>query len=338
MHIKMEYIWIDGTSPTSRLRSKTKVLETKEVPTKASEFPEWGFDGSSTEQAKGSSSDCVLKPVFACPDPLREGDHRLVMCEVFDAKGNPHVTNTRALLRPVAEKHNDQDAWFGFEQEYTMFRRSRPLGWPDTGYPAPQGPFYCGVGADEVFGRDLVEEHMDACLAAGLDLSGVNAEVMPGQWEFQVGPVPPLEGSDQLHLARYILYRLAEKHEITIKLDPKPMSGDWNGAGCHTNFSTNDMRAGGGMGVIEAALPRLESQHDYHITRYGDGIKHRLTGAHETCSYKEFKSGVGDRGASVRIPLTVAQDGHGYLEDRRPCANIDPYVVSRLLLETICGE
>ena len=331
MPIQAEYIWVDGAEPTKTLRSKTKI-----VPDGTTEFPEWGFDGSSTNQAAGHFSDCILKPVFNCPDPIRGGGARLVLCEVFQSSGKPHPTNTRAPLRAVAERHAAREAWYGFEQEYTMFHNGRPLGWPDHGYPAPQGPFYCGVGADEVFGRAIVEEHMSACLAAGLKLSGVNAEVMPGQWEFQIGPVGPLEVGDHVLVARWLLYRIGEDYDVNMALHPKPIAGDWNGAGAHTNFSTKEMRAEGGLAAIEAAMPKLEARAQLHIEHYGDGIEQRLTGKHETCSYKQFKYGVGDRGASVRIPLQVSQDGKGYLEDRRPCANVDPYVVARLLLETIC--
>lgn len=333
--IKAEYVWIDGTTPTPRLRSKTRVL----LRPSNDDMPDWGFDGSSTNQADGSNSDCILKPVCVREDPLRErgGPHYLVMCAVMNPDGTPHATNTRALLEPIAQMHESAESWFGWEQEYTMYRGTRPLGWPEQGYPAPQGPFYCGVGADEVFGRQIVEEHLDACIAAKIQISGVNAEVMPGQWEFQVGPVPPLEGSDQLHLARYLLYRIAEKHGVTVSLSPKPMRGDWNGAGCHTNFSTNRMREAGGKEFIERAIHRLEKQHAYHIANYGDGIEQRLTGLHETCSYKEFTHGNSDRGASIRIPVDVQRTGRGYFEDRRPCANIDPYVVARLMLETCLG-
>jgi glutamine synthetase len=98
------------------------------------------------------------------------------------------------------------------------------------------------------------------------------------------------------------------------------------------------MRQEGGLAVIEDACRKLEKRHDLHISHYGDGIESRLTGLHETCSYAEFRWGIGHRGASIRIPLHVAQDGHGYLEDRRPCANIDPYVVTRLMLESVCGD
>ncbi|MFT7518727.1 MAG: glutamine synthetase [Kiritimatiellia bacterium] len=331
MPIKAEYIWIDGTEPTHLLRSKTKIL-----PDGTTDFPDWGYDGSSTNQAKGNFSDCILKPVFVCPDPIRRGKSVLVLCEVYDSNGKPHSSNSRAPLREVAARHVDKEPWYGIEQEYTMFQNARPLGWPERGYPAPQGPFYCGVGANEAFGRDIVEEHMDACLEAGLTLSGVNAEVMPGQWEFQIGPCGPLQVSDHLIIARWLLYRIGENYDVSMALHPKPVPGDWNGAGAHTNFSTKAMREEGGMEVILAAMPKLEARHDIHIAAYGSGIEQRLTGLHETCSYREFMFGVGHRGASVRIPLQCSQEGKGYLEDRRPNANIDPYLVARLMLETIC--
>lgn len=336
--IKAEYIWMDGTQPTKKLRSKTKILEKASWLDRKAEFPRWGFDGSSTGQASGEKSDCLLQPVFHCLDPVRGGDHMLVLCEVRDFNDQPHPTNTRALLRADLERYAKHEPLFGIEQEYTMFRGMRPLGWPEGGYPAPQGPFYCGVGADEVFGRPVVEQHLEACLTAGLTISGLNAEVMPGQWEFQVGPEGPLEVSDQLLIARWLLYRIGEDHGVSLSLDAKPVRGDWNGAGAHTNFSTKEMRQEGGLAVIEDACRKLEKRHDLHISHYGDGIESRLTGLHETCSYAEFRWGIGHRGASIRIPLHVAQDGHGYLEDRRPCANIDPYVVTRLMLESVCGD
>lgn len=337
--IKARYIWSDGTKPTAMLRSKTKIMpdDKTSYQNAIDAYPMWVFDGSSTNQATGGNSDCLLQPVFSCPDPIRGGSAVMVLCEVLNPDGTPHESNTRAKLRPVEARHRDEECWFGIEQEYTMFKKGRPLGWPEGGYPAPQGPFYCGAGADEVFGRRLVERHLDACLAAGLGISGINAEVMPGQWEFQVGPLSALEVSDHLLIARWLLYQLGEDDEIAVTLDAKPVRGDWNGAGAHTNFSTKAMREDGGIDAIWAACDRLKERAAVHIEHYGPGVEQRLTGLHETCSYKEFRAGVSDRGASVRIPTNVAAEGKGYLEDRRPNANIDPYVVARLMIETICG-
>ena len=333
--IKAEYIWIDGHKPTAKLRSKTKVFE---GPVKSlDDISMWGFDGSSTMQAEGSDSDCMLKPVYYLPDPIRGGDDILVMNEVRKPDGSIHESNTRARLVEIAEKHKDEDAWFGIEQEYTFFKGRSPLGWPNGGYPAPQGPFYCGVGADEVFGRDIVEDHMDICLQAGIQISGINAEVMPGQWEFQVGSLGPLEVSDQLWIARWILYRIAENYGVNATLHPKPVKGDWNGAGAHANFSTKPMRENGGLKIIESACEKLGRKHEEHIAVYGAHNEERLTGLHETCALHEFRYGVSDRGASIRIPMDTANNGKGYLEDRRPSANMDPYQVCAALIETTCG-
>jgi glutamine synthetase len=326
---KAEYIWIDGTEPTARLRSKTKVLPN------GAELPIWGFDGSSTNQAPGSNSDCVLQPVLALPDPIRGGDNKLVMCEVLLTDMSPHRTNTRAQLRPVAERYASQQPLFGIEQEYTFFKKAHPLGFPAGGFPAPQGFYYCGVGADEVYGRDVVEKHLDNCLDAGLAISGINAEVMPGQWEFQVGPLGPLDVADQLWLARWLLYRTAEEFGISATLDPKPVKGDWNGAGAHTNFSTKAMRES--YDPIITACEALGAKADEHVQNYGADIEHRLTGAHETAPWHSFSYGVSDRGASVRIPWQVEMDKKGYIEDRRPNANCDPYVVTRMIVDTVCA-
>ncbi len=334
---KAEYIWIDGAEPTAKLRSKGKVVPMGEAP------PLWGFDGSSTNQAPGENSDCVLNPVFVCKDPIRGGDHKLVMCEVLLPDMSPHPSNTRAACAELAEKYGDFDTWFGIEQEYTFFDGIKPLGWPDNGFPAPQGGYYCGVGSDEVFGRPIVEAHLDACLEAGLMVSGINAEVMPSQWEFQIGPLGAPLVADQLWVARWLLYRVGEDVHIsdspnkgvTARLDPKPVQGDWNGAGAHCNFSTQQMREN-----YEACIDAAEAlgrNHDLHIANYGDRIEERLTGLHETCSYREFRYGVSDRGASVRIPWQVHRDGKGYIEDRRPNANCDPYKVTELILGTVCG-
>ena len=335
--IKAEYIWLDGQKPTSQLRSKTKILDNKI--TKLSELPEWGFDGSSTSQAEGHFSDCKLKPVSFFPDPIRGVPHILVLCEVFTANGEIHPTNTRAHLREIEAKYKNQDAWFGIEQEYTLFKKDgRPLGFPAKGFPAPQGPYYCGVGSSNIVGRELIEVHLEACLEAGLTVSGINSEVMPGQWEFQIGTLGALAVSDQMWIARWLLHRLSEDYDVVVSFAPKPVDGDWNGAGAHVNFSTKQMRAAGGIKAIENACKLIGNKRKEHIDVYGAGNEKRLTGKHETCSINEFRYGVSDRGASIRIPMATANSKKGYLEDRRPAANMDPYQVCARLIETVGGS
>lgn len=338
MPLIAEYIWIDGTEPTSLVRSKTKVIVNFEGSIDLDSFPIWAFDGSSTNQAPGDDSDCILQPVAYVPDPIRTGNSFLVMCEVLNPDRTPHTTNKRALLRKLMEEGAaSEEPWVAFEQEFTFFEGSKPLGFPqERRYPAAQGPYYCGVGADEVYGREIVEEHLVACLDAGIELTGINAEVMPGQWEFQCGGpgVDPLRASDHLWMARWLLYRIGEDMGVSATLDPKPVPGDWNGAGMHTNYSTAAMRGPGGQGAIETACERLAQHHSVHLQAYGAGNEGRLTGRHETCSYEEFRYGVADRTGSIRIPRLVAETGSGYLEDRRPAANADPYEVCTLLLRS----
>lgn len=346
-----EYIWMDGNDPVQTLRSKTRVVSTDAL--HPEQYPVWSFDGSSTQQSPGSNSDLLLKPVCVVKDPIRVGrinNNRLVMCEVLKEDGKtPHETNTRARLRSVLDEGASKTKpWFGFEQEYTLYDGARPVGWPQDSKGIPgreQGPYYCGVGYDEVAGRDLVERHLQACLDAGLMIYGVNAEVMLGQWEFQIGhrgfgneTADPLTVSDHLHIARWLLFRLGEEHELTATLHCKPELGNWNGAGCHTNFSTEDMRnPESGRTSIGEAIAKLRPVHDDHIAEYGDGLEARLTGEHETCRINEFRAGPADRGASIRIPRHVEEQGYGYLEDRRPGANCDPYRVCARILKTICA-
>ena len=325
MH-KLDYLWLDGCTPT-QIRYKTKVV--KDFGNSVVGVPIWGFDGSSTEQADGGSSDCVLKPVRVYPNPL-ESDSSIVLCEVFNVDDTPHQSNTRRLLEETIPDGIDE--WVGFEQEYTLYKDGWPLGWPPLEEPAPQGDYYCGRNIGEKVSRT----HLDACIEAGISICGTNAEVMLGQWEYQIGAGGSLHMSDDLWVARWLMERICEKHELVVSLHPKPIEGDWNGAGCHTNFSTKEMREEGGYEKILEACEKLSNNPQEHIDAYGVDNDKRLTGLHETCSITEFRYGVSDRGASIRIPWQVEKDGKGYLEDRRPASNCDPYVVSQKLVETIC--
>jgi len=333
--VQAEYIWIDGSGEF--LRSKTRTLDS--LPKTVDDYPLWNFDGSSTNQAHGSDSDVFLKPVAVYKDPFRLGNNRLVLCETLDNKLQPHPTNNRRRCLQTMDAVKNEHPWFGMEQEYTLLDADHhPFGWPKSGFPGPQGPYYCGVGADKVYGRDVVEAHYRCCLYAGIQISGTNAEVMPGQWEFQVGPCEGIKMGDQLWVARFLLHKVAEEFGIIASLDPKPMAGDWNGAGCHTNFSTEKMRKPGGYKEIINAIESLSHAHLEHIAYYdpsgGKDNERRLTGRHETASIGQFSYGVASRAASVRIPRQTEVDGYGYFEDRRPSSNCDPYSVTDAIVRT----
>jgi len=327
---KFEYIWLDGYKPEANLRSKTKVLLLDKYDGAVDVLPDWSFDGSSTQQAEGHSSDCVLKPVRVYLDPARKNGY-LVMCEVYTADDKPHPSNHRALIEDESDNY-----WFGFEQEYVIMDNGKPVGFPADGYPAPQGPYYCAVGQGNVVARDFVEEHLDLCLEAGISLTGVNAEVMLGQWEYQCFGKGAKKSSDDLWVSRYLLYRLSESYGFKIDIHPKPVKGDWNGSGMHANFSNEEMRTVGGEKLFMDICESFRPHHAEHIAVYGSSNEQRLTGLHETQSIDAFSYGVSDRGSSIRIPVTVPQNGwKGYLEDRRPASNANPYLVVERIIKSI---
>eukprot|EP00762_Andalucia_godoyi_P007116 ANDGO_01882.mRNA.1 Glutamine synthetase cytosolic isozyme 1-2 len=343
-YYQAEYVWVGGSGRDIRSKSRTLPVS---LPQRPECLPIWNFDGSSTGQAPGSDSEVLLKPQAVYKDPFRPiptGDgytglpNIIVICDCYKPDMTPVPGNTRVFAERVFSQKKELIPWFGMEQEYVMFSASEnwPLGWPRGGYPGEQGPYYCSVGAEVSFGRELVEAHYRACLYAGIRISGVNAEVMPGQWEFQVGPCEGISVGDQLLCARYILARIGEDFGVRISYDPKPIPGDWNGSGCHTNFSTLPMREDGGWKLIAEACDKLGARHSEHIIAYGEGNERRLTGHHETAPMDKFTWGVANRGASIRVPRDTHRLQKGYLEDRRPASNCDPYLVPALIYETTC--
>lgn len=361
----LEYVWIDGHN---ELRSKIKIISSSDEIKQDDdckntlshngveiEVPMWNFDGSSTHQSFNNESDVGLKPVrlyknpFFNPRPWDLADAYLVLCECYEKDGvTPHASNTRAECSEASVKYAEHECMFGIEQEYVLFNNlsilsnatTSPLPYKWTSKEDPgcgeQGPYYCSVGGDRSLGRLISDHHLVYCLRAGIKICGTNAEVMASQWEFQIGTSDALRVCDDLIMARYILHRITEEHNCTASLHPKPHTTSWNGSGAHTNFSTKTMRDSGGLEHIVDACEKLRATHSSHIAVYGEHNEERLTGTHETSSYDKYSWCAGDRGCSVRIPLQVVQNKRGYLEDRRPASNCDPYIVTSALMHSIC--
>lgn len=319
-----EYIWIGGNG---ELRSKTRIISL----VNPNDIPEWNYDASSTGQAHSNgNTEGILKPVAYYVNPLRKVNNfnsLLVLCETYNINGIPLETNHRHNAKRIFDAKPDEEPWYGLEQEY-FINVLKDGGVKNIFH------HYCGITENGIE-RQIVEKHLSVCLEAGLTISGINAEVAERQWEFQVGPCEGIKAGDELIVARYLLERIAEEFNATICFEPKPEMLA-NGSGCHTNFSTKSMREENGIEKIYKAIDRLKANHHEHIKNYGNDNEYRLTGHHETASYKTFSWGKGTRNTSVRIPNQVVRDGCGYFEDRRPAANIDPYLVTSLIFKTCC--
>ena len=335
--IIVEYVWLGGKK---ELRSKTRVIHTNLMDFKGLEdIPDWNYDGSSTDQAVGTDSEVIIKPRALFKDPTNMGF--IVMCDTWTPDDKPLGTNRRHWAEELFNKKKDEEPWFGIEQEYFLIDKGTgfPLGF--GGKESCQGRYYCSNGTGNAMGREIVEEHMHICLAAGIKLSGTNAEVAPGQWEYQVGPCTGIDAGDQLWISRFLLIRVAEKHDVIVNFEPKPLGedwGEWNGSGCHTNYSTKKMREGAagktGLDFINDALEKLDKNHMKHMAVYGEGNEERMTGKYETARYDTFTKGIANRGASIRIGNKTFKDKKGYFEDRRPSSNMDPYDVTGIMFET----
>ena len=344
MLLHLEYIWIGGNN---EIRSKTKIITFKKNPNdlcNPTSFPIWNYDGSSTGQASGSDSEVLLKPVRVYDNPFpiytKHKDFKmlLILCETLNKNQTPHSTNTRHKAVEVFEKYKETKPWYGIEQEFFMIdlETNLPLGFKKDGITSKQGQYYCGIGAENCFDRQITDEMLEKCLDANLNITGLNFEVAPGQCELQLKD-EGIKAADSLIILRYILMRVAEKHNVRIDISAKPVKGDWNGSGCHVNFSTVAMRSNGGYEVILDSMKKLAAKHSEHIKVYGNDNIHRLTGQHETSSISEFSWGVANRGASIRIPNSTKEEGKGYFEDRRPSSSMDPYLVLPKILDTVCS-
>ena len=337
MFIGVEYIWIGGNG---ELRSKTKIINkgNDDSEIKLEELPVWNYDGSSTNQAPGNDSEVLIKPRKIYKDPFsKNSKYILVLCDTWLPSGQPHPTNTRVIAEKIFNQKRELQPWFGMEQEFFVINRNNnfPIGFPPNGFPRPQGPYYCSVGDGNAYGREYFEEAQENCLKAGINLTGKNFEVCCGQMEMQVRN-EGIDVGDDMMMLRYILSRTGEKYNYSLDITAKPVKGDWNGSGCHTNFSTKPMREEGGYQEILKAIEKLSNKHDEHIAVYGAGNEERLTGLHETAHISKFTYGVANRGASIRIPRDTERDQKGYFEDRRPSSECDPYLVTSKLFETCC--
>eukprot|EP01061_Rhynchopus_euleeides_P013117 TRINITY_DN22_c0_g1_i3.p1 TRINITY_DN22_c0_g1~~TRINITY_DN22_c0_g1_i3.p1 ORF type:complete len:365 (+),score=163.57 TRINITY_DN22_c0_g1_i3:68-1162(+) len=331
-----EYVWISGQNTFTDLRSKYKTVTNVPIEqASVASLPVWNFDGSSTNQHRGDNTEIIIKPAAMFPHPTLD-NAKAVLCECYYPDNTPEKANTRNIAKKVFDAHSEDEAMFGLEQEYFIYKNGKPYMWPENGFPAPQGDYYCANGA-QVCGRELALEHYLACLRCELKISGVNAEVAPSQWEFQIGPCIGVEQGDHMVMARWIYQKIAEKYGLEINYDPKPIKGDWNGSGCHINFSTKAMREEGGMEHITAACKRLQHTFLEDVKFYGGDNNERMTGAHETSKLSEFTYGIGTRHTSVRIGNDIAAAGKGYYEDRRPASNIDPYLATARFFASSMG-
>lgn len=333
MQIPVDYVWLDSNK---KFRWKTRILNQNEIRGSIENIPEWNYDGSSCGQADSNGqTEVILKPVFMVSDPFREKG-MVVLCETYK-DGIPLQSNTRCFSKMIFDKAIDLKPWFGIEQEYFIIdpkpRNVMGCEARDFSQIPNSNEFYCKMGTR--YGRNIAEQHLQYCLRAGLTVSGMNAEVVPGQWEYQIGPCEGIRAGDELMLSRYFLERIAEEHGKSICWNPKPIE-NVNGSGCHTNFSTKEMRETGGLQAILNAISYLQDNHAQHMEKYGTDNNKRMTGQHETASYNRFSFGYGTRNTSIRIGNDTAKNNKGYFEDRRPASNMDPYIVTSLILKTSC--
>ncbi|XP_064483243.1 glutamine synthetase-like isoform X2 [Ornithodoros turicata] len=334
------YVFVDGS--LQNVRCKTRALSFQ--PRTPQECPEWTFCGIGTYQYTdaGPKSEFYLVPVALFKDPFIGGRNMLVLCEVLDQDRKPIPTNTRRSCYKAMENAAGDEPWFGIEQEYVILEKDdRPIGWPRDGGEVKQyGPYFYGVGTGNVAGRCVSIAHMKACAYAGVKICGVNAEVHLAQWEYQVGPLPGVEAGDHLWISRYILHRIAEEFGVKVTFNPKPYyDPDWLGSGGHINFSTRQMRQIDGIAFIKGAIEKLQAKADEHLVLYdpegGKSNARRLIGTLGTPT-KQFDAMASSREVSIRIPRLVDDAGCGYLEDRRPGANVEPYRATEAIVNTVC--
>ncbi len=354
MSIIVEYVWLDADD---NFRSKIRTMSA------LYQF-DWNFDGSSTGQATTESSEVILKVVSQFNHPFIN-DGFLFLCATYDINGKPLSNNYYDKANEIFNTDNkcsELKPWFGLEQEYFMYDKNLTINNKDYEFDPTLGhnnsmnhsssinnnyskslkiinsnKFYCSPINQDPDEVKISIEHLEACIKAGIRISGNNAEVVQHQWEFQIGPVEGIEAGNQLLMARYLLNIIASKYNKIVNYHPKPIKGV-NGSGCHINFSTKQMRdEKDGLTYIMNAIEKLKDNHSYHMENYGNDNNKRMTGLNETSSYDKFTWGVGSRNTSVRIGYDTFKNNKGYFEDRRPASNINPYLATSIIFQTCCS-
>nr|CAH7745052.1 unnamed protein product [Callosobruchus chinensis] len=314
--VQLTYLWIDHTG--ENLRSKTRTLDFS--PSTYKEVPIWNFNGFHTMKAPKEKSDYYLVPVSLYNDPIRRGANKIVLCETFDADEKPCKTNHRQKCVEALNKVCDHEVYIGFEQDYyIMGSDGRPFGWPPMGEPISDRQYYASMCT--VIGREITECIYRALLYAGVNVYSDCAEPAPSQWELKTNGERGVKPADDMWFSRWLMQRIAEDFGLCISFQPF-VSPRWSKSGLHVTYSTKKMRDNDGMKYIQETIKKLEKCHTemlkiYKSTYLGD----------------KFTSGIGDRTASVRIPKIVADKKKGFIEDRRPAGNADPYKIMEALIK-----
>lgn len=278
-------------------------------------YPTGTFDGSSTGDAEVGSSDLRIKPCAVYRDV--DGVGVFVLCDIDTAE------TPRANLLTLIENRKvfgAESCWFGFEQEYFLL--------PFESESEQDAFHYCSPTSETI-----PQHHYNECRQMGVHITGWNCEVAPNQYEFQVCAAG-VSAADDLIMARWVLLRVCQEHDKGLLLVPKPIPV-YNGSGLHTNFSTPQMRTSpGGWSTMLKSVGLLRDRHNEHMEVYGDGNEERLSGMYETSAFDTFSWGIGSRDTSVRLQKVMKGEDKGFIEDRRPASNANPYVVCYALVNT----
>lgn len=316
------YIWI-GANNRLRWKIKTVPIDKRDM-LKLKAYPWWNYDGSSTGQAEGENTEVRLKPVRVYPFPYKDDADVMILCETYNVDNTVHRDNERyhALERFKAGEY--KRPWFGNEVEYFIVKNG------DNMNDLLTTTHYCGFDECRAHCKRVALEHYNACLNANLEISGMNAEVTRGQWEFQIGPCEAIKSGDHTYVALFLLIWVAEYHGCKVIVNESKPYENVNGSGCHINYSDIDTRFNDNANILVQKINKLGERHDHHMSIYGDNSK-RLTGTHETSRPDVFSFGTGTRDTSVRVPTNTKK----YFEDRRPASNIDYYKVTSSIYESV---